>query len=821
MIYKLSEINNKNFVKRYALQISKLVGDGTSNGKQKDLTCWSMYFSKMKESDFDYLNKYGDFHIPVKVRFTSIIRDNIDFLVSKYLNNPFNFSIKTIDKKSLQKKFRSKIEQLVKNELDSIDQQFFDLQSQMIKIEQEREMLQEMLRQQPENQEQAMRLQELQQQMPLIELKLQQFTKALQRDIRKNVEALDIREALSKLKPKDIREDFVQRKLIDFYENNFIANVHKKTVTEMYVTGKPYIFVDIENNNLVYKYLPAYVVNHPKNSSVEEIENGDWVTYEENISYDKAMNSWGNDFTFEDLKTLDQYNTNKNKMVDQQYEDKDAGAANYVQNYRPLISQNNIRVLHVYFQVEAEIPVLKSKGKNGAVHTHLATDEEKVKEGQEIVKRYKSYTFEAHVILGSIVVGMKMRKHQALKIDNLGWNQLPIIGNGFDDVTRSPYSLIWATRDLQAMYQIIEYYEELLLVISGVKGFVMDASQKPDNMSDSEWMYYRKLGTVWIETYKKDRRGAQQSSFNQFQTYDDSIPASIQYLGMMKDRIHARIDRLTGVSRQARGEMQERDAVGTAKLSIQATNIIADVLYWEHDQIVRRALTRAMNLYCKFIGHEGDAFSIFDKQLGEFDTINIPKGLLDGADYDTLMMNNNKDAREVQELKNLVTAEYQRGNVDFLGMVNLFQSTSVVEMKVLAEQMVEKSSEMQQQAVSNQTEAQKELLIFQNELAMKLKDGELQLKNMENQLTKLDLDIKEKALIFDKDFNEKKLASDNYFKAMEIITKKDTDDQKLNNEANSVAIDQTLKAMELQIQQKLGSQKNLIDDKKLDTKTNK
>ena len=820
MIYKLSEINNKDFVKRYALQVNKLIGDGTLSGKEKDLTCWSMYYSKMKESDFDYLNKYGDFYIPVKVRFTSIIRDNIDFLVSKYLNNPFNFSAKTVDKKSLQKKFRSKVEQLVKNQLDIVDQQFFDLQSQMIKMEQEREMLHQQLNQQPQNQEQAMRLQEIQQQMPLIELKLQQFTKSLQREIRKNAEAMDIREALSKLKPKDIREDFVQRKLVDFYENSFLANVHKKTITEMYVTGKPYIFVDIVDNKLVYKYIPSYAVRQPENSSVDEVENGDWVGYEENLSYDKVISLWGEDIGFEGLKALEHYNTNKNKMIDQQYEDKDAGAANYVQGYKPVISQNNIRVFHLYFQVQAEIPVLKSIGKNGSVHTHLATDDQKIKEGQEIIKRYKSYAFEAHIILGSIVVGMKMRKHQALKVDNLGWNQLPIIGNGYDNVTRSPYSLIWTTRDLQAMYQIIEYYEELLLVISGVKGFVMDASQKPDNMSDNEWMYHRKLGTVWIETWKKDRRG-QQSSFNQFQTYDDSIPASIQYLGMMKDRIHARIDRLTGVSRQARGEMQERDAVGTAKLSIQATNIIADVLYWEHDQIVRRALTRAMNLYCKFIGHEGDAFSIFDKQIGEFDTINIPKGLLDGADYDIIMMNNNKDAREVQELKNLVTAEYQRGKIDFLGMVNLFQSTSVVEMRVLAERMVEKADEMQQMAVSNQTEAQKELLVFQNELAMKLKEGDIQLKNMENQLKKLDLDIKEKEIIFDKDFNEKKLASDNYFKAMEIITKKDTDDQKLNNEANSVAIDQTLKAVELQIQQKLGSEKNLIDDRKLDTKTNK
>jgi hypothetical protein len=821
----IDDINNKHWMKQYLRNVNMAIGDGSSY-KEKELTCWSMYYSKMKDTDYAYLTKYGDYDIPVKVRFVSIVRPNVDYLVSKYLSNPFNFSIKTVDKKSLNEKYSMKIKMMVDEMINGIDEKYLALQTQIQMITDKRQELMMILEQEPESEEHAQQLEEIKKQMPLIQMKMQQMTNALQRELKHTNEQMSNADMLSRFKPKDIREDLVQKKMVNFYESAALAETHKWTMTEKCVTGRPYIYVDIVDGELIYEWKESHTVFHSKNSKVRYTEDGDWVAYEEYLSYDQILNQWGKELTAEEIKKLGSFNPNlenSNRIEVYDSDDESEGAANYVQNYKPTTSKSNIRTVKVFWQVSVEIPIIHSKTKDGNF-THKKVvkkkelDEFKKRknidhERVSLKKKYKTYAFEGTIINRDIMVGVRKRDHQILKSGHTGWNQLPIIGDGYDDVTRSPYSLIWATKDLQALYQIIEYYEELLLVISGVKGFLMDKSQLPSGMNESEWSYYRKLGTIFIESFKKDRR--QQSNFNQFQTYDDSLPASIQYLGNMKDRISQRVDNITGVTRQARGEMQERDAVGNSKLSVQATNILADVLFWEHDQIVRRALSRALNLYCKFIGKDGETFSIFDKALGEYDTIDIPKGLLDGRDYDVFVMNNNKDLRDIEEMRQLIGAEYQRGNIDMKGMIKIFQSTSITEMRILAEKMSEEAMELKQQLISNEAEAQKEVAQFENELAMRLKEGELQLKNLDNQLKQYELDLKDKDNEIKNQLKEREMQSNNFLKALDIVTKDSLERDKLDAEIRSTHVDQLIKQAEIMVQAALGHEKNIVDDRKL------
>jgi hypothetical protein len=818
---RLSDID-MNYAKAYLKSVIKSVGSGVHD-KRKDMTCWSMFYSKMKNSDYDYLTKYGDYDIPVNVRFHSIVKPNIDWLVSKYLGNPFNFSVKTTDKKSLNDKYEQKINAYVESVIQGIESNYLQLQTQLELIGNKQQEINMMAQQQPENEEMAKQLEMIKQQLPMINLQLTQMTNALKREQKRVSEKMDKAELLSKFKPKDMREDLLQRKLVSFYEENNIGNVHKWTMTEKCVTGKPYIYVDIENNKLTYKYLPSYSVFHPKNASIDGVEDGDWIAYEEFLSYDQVISRYGDELNGRDLKKLELFATNyasETNPAFELYEDDDQGAANYVNSYKPVVSRNQIRVLHVFWQASVQIEAIKSKtSDNQYEFTKIKKDSDIPKGNQRVEKRFKQYLLQGTVIMDHIYCDVKLRDKQFLKVDDFGWNQLPIVGDSFDDIGKVPYSIIWATRDLQALYQIIEYYEELLLVISGVKGFVMDKSQLPTGMSEKEWAYMRKLGTMWIETYKKERR--QQTSFNQFAQYDDSIPASIQYLGMMKDRIQQRVDQITGVTRLARGETEPRDAVGNTKLSVQATNIIADVLFWEHDQVIRRSLTRAMNLYAKFIGKDGETFSIFDRTIGETDIIEVPKGLLNGADYDCQIMNNNKDIRDIQELKQIIGAEYSRGNVDMGDMIKVFQSTSITEMRVLAEHLYEKKVEAAQASQQGALEAEKQIKEFEAQLEMKIKEGDQNLKNIENQLTKLELDLKNKEIEYKKEIEDNKIKSNNFVKMLDIATDFEKEKNRLDAEERSIGVDQALKKAELLTQMILGSQKNMIDDKKLDTRVNK
>src|SRR5690606_23876800 len=84
------------------------------------------------------------------------------------------------------------------------------------------------------------------------------------------------------------------------------------------------------------------------------------------------------------------------------------------------------------------------------------------------------------------------------------------------------YSPVWETKDIQELYNILHFQEELLISLSGVKGTVVDISQLPSGMSMTEVMYYKKNGLLPIETLFPGGK-PKRTSFNQFSNYDDSV----------------------------------------------------------------------------------------------------------------------------------------------------------------------------------------------------------------------------------------------------------------------------------------------------------
>jgi hypothetical protein len=128
---------------------------------------------------------------------------------------------------------------------------------------------------------------------------------------------------------------------------------------------------------------------------------------------------------------------------------------------------------------------------------------------------------------------------------------------------------------------------------------------------------------------------------------------------------------------------------------------------------------------------------------------------------------------------------------------------------------------MKAQQQNSQFEGQKQLLEFEYSLKEKLEAGTNQLKNVENQLKKLDLDLKDKKIIFDKELKEKEIASNNYLKMLEIMTKSEQETAWRNAERDSVKVDQLLKEIEILANFETTKEKNLIDDKKLNTRVEK
>ena len=191
---------------------------------------------------------------------------------------------------------------------------------------------------------------------------------------------------------------------------------------------------------------------------------------------------------------------------------------------------SKLRVCYAVWKSPRELNFKKSPNKHipDVKYTHWMGKDEKIKKEDEIHTGYVNDVWETVMIDSDIYIRSRKMQYQLRGIDNYGKVDLPYVGPAHNNLNKKPYSLIWAAKDIQILYNLIHYHKELWLALSGVRGFIMDKSQMPDGMSPQEWLYQRKLGIGWIQSV---REGLQrQPNYNQFQNFDDGVSPAIQYL---------------------------------------------------------------------------------------------------------------------------------------------------------------------------------------------------------------------------------------------------------------------------------------------------
>ena len=152
------------------------------------------------------------------------------------------------------------------------------------------------------------------------------------------------------------------------------------------------------------------------------------------------------------------------------------------------------------------------------------------------------------------------------------------------DSTGEEFSLVYYLKDLQELYNILNYHRERMIALSGVKGVIYDISQLPKGLELHDLLYYRKLGLLIIDS------SLGQGQFNQFQSYNDSLDASISVITQMLEDIRNEVDRISGFNRQRQGQMFQKDLVGQIDRAIRQGSYATAVLYYFQSKVFREVL---------------------------------------------------------------------------------------------------------------------------------------------------------------------------------------------------------------------------------------
>jgi len=270
--------------------------------------------------------------------------------------------------------------------------------------------------------------------------------------------------------------------------------------------------------------------------------------------------------------------------------------------------------------------------------------------------------------------------------------------------------------------------------------------------------------------------------------FDESISPSIQYLEMMKQNIEVSVDRLSGVSRQARGEMSQYDGAKTSELAVESSSIITDINYWRHDKLVRKALTRLIRLYGNIDGKKENFIQFVDDD-GVLDNDHIPEGVLPSADLDVMITNNNEEMRKMKNIEQIAIQSSQKGSLQLNELTKVLNSKTVNEMEAKLDAFVEKAIQIHQANQSEAIQADKEKEKLKMDLDKYLGDQKAQIEQYKVKLDEarlgLEKEIKSAELQVEKEKNE----SDTFAKVFDTITERETEMAYLNEQKRASMVD--------------------------------
>jgi hypothetical protein len=428
--------------------------------------------------------------------------------------------------------------------------------------------------------------------------------------------------------------------------------------------------------------------------------------------------------------------------------------------------------------------------------------------GESVERRYFDVRYKGAVVAGSILIS-EIDQVQPRPFDNYKYVPLPVIGKTFSAIGEHPYSMFWATRELQKQYWIVSYFRELTFAMAGASGVVFDMSQKPDGMLEDEWYYQMKQGRFLIQTLTAT--GApKKTAFNQFQRVDQSLPASIQYFEMILQGLDNQIGLIMGVPPQRLGVVAPTDQVGTFQQSNEQAMLVTEILYEEHDEVEKQALGLAFNLSAQYIYKPGDIVELPD----EVTTLWEVPGFISEIRGEVDLESTQEEESRLKELKQFAWQMGSKGAFPASFTAQIISYDNLKELEL---------------AIIEQTRRQEEIARLNNQATIEAKEEAarktLQMKQaFEEQMKSIDARLAEAKLKTDIQMKQYEIAlkeKELGIKATSEAAKIGIEAQKVNNEfviesgivnENNRAnkMDERLRALEMELQALIAKYKESV-----------
>lgn len=263
----------------------------------------------------------------------------------------------------------------------------------------------------------------------------------------------------------------------------------------------------------------------------------------------------------------------------------------------PYDKEGNVRVVRSRWVGRKRVAILSFFDENGNEKERIVSDLYKPNEtlGESIRYIWINEAYEGTKIGSDIFVKMQARDVQMRHFDNHSRCFLGYVGTFYGR------SIMEKMESYQYAYNV--YMRRLELIMAKYKGpiYSLDLSKIPDDWEMDKWLYYADiLGWAVLDSFNEAKKGVATGKIaGQFNTgntvLDPNIGNYIQQTVMMLQQIESMAGKISGVTDQRLGQIDNRETVGGVERAVTQSSHITERLFFVHDETKKRVLAALLD----------------------------------------------------------------------------------------------------------------------------------------------------------------------------------------------------------------------------------
>ncbi len=766
-----------------------------SQGRTSEQVAYDLFYGHQDALTFDYLTRVGKHYMPAKVRMMAITKPYFDILESTAESRTPPMRVYAVDDASVQERNNARARKLVDTLLDKGADRMERIGMMRARLQQQRQAT-------VENQDPIA--------ANAMELQLSRLEQQAQRN--EDVTNSDLAEAERKFRSSFQTQK--ERTVNDALEYLFQKYGWKNLFQQGF---KDQLVVD----NQIYRIEDVFAGQDPRirkcnpqdvwysaNPESPYLDEAHWIVEKRQMKAEVLIEQYGHEMNAENLAkikeacphlgmTPNEMATSSNNYVANGMGQPVGNCADEVYAGSAITSQNMIEVHEIEWRSVRRVDV----DEDGAIIElgDRVTDNEPKAPKKKIDRRYVSEYWRAKFFLGDIWVGVERCPFQHRDIEHIGKAFSSYSGYAFNGRDNRPYSRVLAVRDAQILYNLVNYHIELLLALGGMKGIIMDITQKPAHMPNDEWLMNMKRGLMLVNPGQVDEETGKRSNWNQYTTYDMTFGNSIAPLRDVLDRIEVLIGKIIGIPPQRLGDVAQRESPGSVQQANAQSSLTTEVLFIRDRRIKERVLQKAINMI-PFVWKDGrrgayvlggQGQKLFDAKAGELEDARMELFYGDGG----------KEQAQMERVLQLAMNEYSAKQT-----ISLREMTALFNMNTLSE-LEESLEHFEKLAIRRATsqgeaaeQARQEAEQRSAEIKAMLDSKAGEVDQMKNAIQQRQLELEQYRI---DSTNQVKLQTEgarNQVQLQDIATEERTERAFLQEDARKTDIDAVLRRMEMMLE---------------------